>query len=115
MTKKTTRRAAFVYLLRCADGTIYTGWTFDVTRRVQAHQDGRGARYTRTRRPVELIYRERLPSRRAAMRREIEIKKMSRARKLRIANCVPYAICHLLKENCEHCPSERIRSADQSG
>ena len=84
--RKATRRAAFVYLLRCADGTIYTGWTFDVSRRVRDHQHGRGARYTRARRPVELIYHERLPSRRAAMRREIEIKKMSRARKLRVAS-----------------------------
>ncbi|MEW5718771.1 MAG: GIY-YIG nuclease family protein [Chloroflexota bacterium] len=84
--RKATRRAAFVYLLRCADGTIYTGWAFDVSRRVRDHQRGNGARYTRARRPVELIYHERLPSRRAAMRREIEIKKMSRARKLRMAN-----------------------------
>jgi len=76
------RRAAFVYLLRCNDGTIYTGWTYDVTQRVRAHQNGRGARYTRIHRPVELIYHERLSSRRAAMRREIEIKKMSRKRKL---------------------------------
>jgi putative endonuclease len=79
------RHAAFVYLLRCSDGTIYTGWTLDVARRVQTHQQGRGARYTRTRRPVTLIYQERLPSRRAAMRREITIKKMSRARKLALA------------------------------
>jgi putative endonuclease len=84
--RKTTGRAAFVYLLRCADGTIYTGWTFDVSRRVRAHQQGRGARYTRARRPVALIYHERLPSRRAAMRREIAIKRMSRQRKLRMAN-----------------------------
>jgi putative endonuclease len=73
---------AFVYLLHCADGTLYTGWTFDLARRVATHQRGRGARYTRTRLPVELIYHERLRSRRAAMRREIAIKKMSRARKL---------------------------------
>ncbi len=79
------RRPAFVYLLRCADGTLYTGWTLDVERRVRAHQLGRGARYTRTRRPVELIYHEKLSSRRAAMRREIAIKKMSRARKLALA------------------------------
>jgi len=84
--RKTSRRAAFVYLLRCADGTLYTGWTFDVARRVRDHQQGRGARYTRSRRPVELIYHERLPSRRAAMRREVEIKRMSRKRKLRLAN-----------------------------
>jgi putative endonuclease len=83
--RKSTRRAAFVYLLRCADGTIYTGWTFDVGRRVQAHQQGRGGRYTRARRPVELIYHERLPSRRAAMRREVQVKRMSRKRKLALA------------------------------
>jgi putative endonuclease len=79
------KHAAFVYLLRCVDGTIYTGWTNDVTRRVRAHQQGQGARYTRTRRPVELIYHECLPSRRAAMHREVEIKRMSRARKLALA------------------------------
>lgn len=79
------RQPAFVYLLRCSDGTIYTGWTLDIDRRVHTHQQGSGARYTRTRRPVELIYRERLPSRRAAMRREVEIKRMSRARKLALA------------------------------
>ncbi|MBI5030223.1 MAG: GIY-YIG nuclease family protein [Chloroflexi bacterium] len=79
------RRSAFIYLLRCNDGTIYTGWTFDVKQRVQTHQTGRGARYTRTRCPVELIYSERLPSRRAAMRREIEIKKMPKKKKLALA------------------------------
>ncbi len=79
------KRSAYVYLLRCSDGTIYTGWTLDVARRVKTHQQGRGARYTRTRRPVTLIYQERLPSRRAAMRREIAIKKMPRARKLALA------------------------------
>jgi len=76
------RRSAFVYILRCADDTLYTGWTFDLARRVQTHQLGRGARYTRTRLPVALIYHERLSSRRAAMVRERAIKKMSRARKL---------------------------------
>ncbi len=76
------RRSAFVYLVRCTDDTIYTGWTFDVAQRVRVHNLGRGARYTRTRRPVVLIYVERLPSRRAAMKRESAIKRMSRARKL---------------------------------
>ena len=79
------RRSAFVYLLCCSDGTIYTGWTLDVARRVKTHEQGRGARYTRMRRPVTLIYQERLPSRRAAMRREIAIKQMSRPRKLALA------------------------------
>jgi putative endonuclease len=79
------RRSAFVYLLRCADDTLYAGWTYDVNQRVAAHQAGRGARYTRTRRPVKLIYQERLSSRRAAMQRELEIKRFSRAKKLALA------------------------------
>jgi putative endonuclease len=78
-------RPAFVYLLLCADDTIYTGWTFDVAQRVNAHQTGRGAKYTRTRCPVKLIYHERLPSRAAAMKRELEIKRWSRARKVALA------------------------------
>ena len=68
-------RPAFIYLLKCSDGSIYTGWSFDVTRRVLEHQSGRAARYTRTHLPVKLIYQERLRSRRDAMRREIEIKR----------------------------------------
>ncbi len=79
------RRSAFVYLLRCSDGTIYTGWTFDVAARVAMHQSGRGARYTRSRRPLTLLYTERLKSRAEAMRREAEIKRMPRARKLQLA------------------------------
>jgi putative endonuclease len=82
--KSPKHRTAFVYLLRCADSTIYTGWTFDLSRRVRAHQAGRGARYTRARRPVELIYCERCSSRRAAMQREAAIKRMSRAQKLQL-------------------------------
>ncbi|MDE3091837.1 MAG: GIY-YIG nuclease family protein [Chloroflexota bacterium] len=80
------RRSAFVYLLRCSDGTLYTGWTYDVARRVRVHERGNGARYTRARRPVTLVYYERLPSRRAAMRREAAIKRWSRARKLALAH-----------------------------
>lgn len=79
------KRPAFIYLLRCADDTIYTGWTYDVEQRVSTHQKGRGARYTRTRRPVELIYHEKLKSRQDAMKREIQIKRMPRAKKLALA------------------------------
>ncbi len=75
-------RPAFVYFLRCADGSIYTGWAFDVARRLLVHQQGRGARYTRTRRPVKLLYSEQLPSRREAMLREIALKRWARPRKL---------------------------------
>jgi putative endonuclease len=84
--------AAFVYLLLCADGSIYTGWALDVARRFEMHQKGRGARYTRTHRPLCLIYQERLGSRGDAMRREAEIKRWPRARKLKLAE----------KKNTEH-------------
>ncbi len=74
----------FVYLLECADGTLYTGCTPYLDRRIQAHNAGRGAKYTRARRPVRLVYHESLPSRSAALRREAELKSFTRAEKLRI-------------------------------
>ena len=78
-----------VYILRCADGSFYTGITTDPSRRLAEHNgDGpRGARYTRSRRPVELVYAEPAPSRHAAARREAAIKRLDRARKL--ALCAP--------------------------
>jgi putative endonuclease len=72
---------AFTYILECADGTLYTGWTKDLARRVQAHNDGRGARYTRGRRPVHLVYWETQPSRNAAQRREAVLRRLSRVQK----------------------------------
>ena len=57
-----------VYILRCGDGTLYTGCTNDLPRRLQAHQSGRGAKYTRSRLPVELVYQEAVPDRSAALR-----------------------------------------------
>ncbi len=75
-------RPAFVYFLRCSDGSIYTGWAYNVARRLLVHQQGHGARYTRSRRPVKLLYSEQLPSRREAMLREIALKRWTRTRKL---------------------------------
>jgi len=72
---------AFTYILECADGTLYTGWTEDLARRVRAHNAGRGARYTRGRRPVRLVYWEAQPSRNAAQRREAALRRLSRAQK----------------------------------
>ena len=72
----------FTYLLRCADGTLYAGATTDPERRTREHNAGRGAKYTRSRRPVELVYRERCGGRSAALRREAALKKLSRAEKL---------------------------------
>jgi putative endonuclease len=76
-----------VYLARCADDTIYCGIAKDVARRIKRHNQGRGALYTRTRRPVVLMHVERAASNGAALRREAQIKKMSRSRKE--ALCVP--------------------------
>ena len=76
--------SAFVYMVECADKTLYTGWTTDVDRRLKAHNAGRGAKYTRERGPVRLVYVEEMPNRRAAMKRELEIKRMRRAKKLNL-------------------------------
>lgn len=72
----------FVYILECADGTYYTGWTTDLDRRVAVHNAGRGSRYTRLRRPVKLIYWEEHPDRSSAQRRELAVKRLPRARKM---------------------------------
>lgn len=71
-----------VYVLRCADGSLYTGATTDVARRLAQHQAGRGARYTRARLPVALVHTERARDRSAALRREAAIKRLPRRRKL---------------------------------
>ena len=76
---------AFVYLLRCADGSLYCGWTYDVEQRVAKHQAGSASRYTRSRLPVELAWSAELPGRAEAMREEIRIKRLSRVEKQRLA------------------------------
>jgi len=86
-----SRRRAYVYIVECSDGTFYTGWTRRVRARLRAHNAGRGARYTRGRRPVRLRYWEQHPSRAAAMRRERAIKRFPRARKLALIEEFPHA------------------------
>lgn len=76
---------AFVYMVECADGTYYTGWAVDLDARLAAHNAGTGARYTRGRRPVRLVYWERMPDAASALRREAALKRMSRAQKRRLA------------------------------
>jgi len=71
----------FVYMLRCADGTYYIGQTKDLSARVDLHNAGKGAKYTRGRLPVVLVYSEPAPDRGAALRREYKLKKMTRAQK----------------------------------
>ena len=74
-----------VYLLRCADGTLYCGWTTDMEARLRAHNAGTGAKYTRSRRPVALVYQEEYEDRHEALSREWHIKRLSRAEKEKLA------------------------------
>ena len=74
----------YVYILRCADGTLYTGSTTDLDRRLAVHNAGKGAKYTRSRRPVTLVYHEEVERWSAALRREAAIKKLTRREKLEL-------------------------------
>jgi putative endonuclease len=75
------KREAFVYIVECADGTLYTGWTYDPEARLRQHNAGKGAKYTRSRLPVSLVYTEKLPDQQVARRREYALKQLSRAAK----------------------------------
>ncbi len=74
----------YCYILECADGTYYTGWTTDPTRREKQHNAGQGARYTSTRRPVKLVYLEELPDKISALKRELAIKALRREQKKKL-------------------------------
>ena len=74
----------FTYIVRCSDGTLYAGWTNHLEKRMKAHNSGSGAKYTRTRRPVELVYYEEFETIEEAMRREYAIKQLSRQEKLKL-------------------------------
>lgn len=74
----------FVYMLRCGDGSLYTGITDDVPRRLEAHRSGKGAKYTRGRGPLELVYEECVEDKSAALRREYAIKRLKREEKLKL-------------------------------
>lgn len=92
----------YVYMLRCADGTLYIGSTADVARRVAVHNAGKGAKYTRGRRPVQVVYQECLPDQSAALRREIALKRLSRAEKLALcggAGASPVLPCFSMKNS----------------
>ena len=71
----------YTYMLKCSDGTLYTGWTNDLEKRVEAHNSGKGAKYTKARRPVELAYYEEFETKEQAMKREYAIKQLTRKEK----------------------------------
>lgn len=73
-------------MVECSDGSLYTGWTNDLGGRVRAHNAGRGAKYTKSRRPVKLVYHETFATKQEAMRREYEIKHYTRTEKLALLN-----------------------------
>ncbi len=74
----------YVYIVQCKDESLYTGYTNDLKKRIQVHNSGKGAKYTRSRRPVHLVYWEECPDRSSALSREAEIKKLSREEKLKL-------------------------------
>jgi putative endonuclease len=83
-------KSYYCYILSCADGTFYTGWTTDPVRREKQHNQGVGSKYTRTHRPVALVYLESQPSRSDAMKREMKIKNLSHAQKEKLILSNPY-------------------------
>ena len=74
----------YTYILKCADGTLYCGWTNDLEKRLKAHNEGKGAKYTRSRLPVALVYYEEFETSREAQSREVKIKQLTRTQKLEL-------------------------------
>ena len=72
----------YTYIVKCSDGSLYTGWTNNLEKRIKDHNAGRGAKYTKARRPVVLVHKEEFPTKQEAMKREWEIKRLSRKEKL---------------------------------
>ncbi len=79
-----TEEQAHVYILKCSDGTLYTGWTNNLERRLAAHNAGTASKYTRSKRPVEMVWYEQCTGKSAALKREAEIKKMPREKKMEL-------------------------------
>lgn len=78
------QKRAYTYILKCSDNTLYTGWTTDLEKRLKTHNQGKGAKYTRSRLPVALVYYESFQTKEEAMSREFAIKKLSRPQKERL-------------------------------
>ncbi len=71
----------YVYILRCKDDSLYTGWCVDLEKRLELHNSGKGAKYTRSKRPCKLVYYEEIDNKSEALKREIAIKKLTKAKK----------------------------------
>lgn len=79
-------KMCYIYILKCSDDTLYTGWTNNLDKRLETHSKGKGAKYTRARLPVKLVYWEKYDNKISAQKREYEIKQMSRKKKLELIN-----------------------------
>lgn len=79
----------YTYIVKCADNSLYTGWTNDLTKRIQAHNEGKASKYTRARLPVVLVYFETYEDRNEARKREVAIKKLSTKEKRRLVASIP--------------------------
>ena len=77
-------KKAYIYILECSDKSLYCGWTDDIEKRVKTHNEGKGAKYTKARLPVKLVYFEDFSTKSEAMKREVAIKKMNRKDKLKL-------------------------------
>lgn len=94
---------SFVYILKCNDDSLYTGWTNDLKKRIKAHSNGKGAKYTKARLPVELVYFEEFDDKISAMKREYAIKQLKRKEKLElIKNHLQCKWFNRLLTKCQH-------------
>lgn len=92
----------YTYMVKCSDGTFYTGWTTNVEKRVKAHNTGKGAKYTKTRRPVELIYFQQFETKEEAMSREYAIKQLTRKQKEQLLDCPENLMLQLQNEGVHY-------------
>lgn len=90
----------YLYIVECKDGTFYTGWTNNLEKRLKDHNDGKGAKYTKSRIPVSLVYYEEFQTKEEAMRREYAIKRMTRKEKCCLISSFGEKICHPKDANC---------------
>lgn len=98
---KANRIMNYTYIVKCSDGTLYTGWTNDLKKRIDAHNSGIGAKYTKSRRPVLLVYFEEFKTKKEAMSREYSIKRLSRQEKLAL-------IADFTDKSQLQCPSQSV-------
>ena len=105
----------YTYLLECADQTLYCGWTNDLDKRVKAHNSGQGAKYTKPRRPVVLVYYEEFETKEEAMRREFAIKRLTRGEKLRLIEEKRAQTGERLPLQIEETKRVKIEENDNSG